>query len=421
MYLYRFKLRSVFLIGFGIGFCFALVVLFVQNYVFNNICTTPLSNFHSSSRNILFEWFTADTNKKTTFQIWNDSMNKSGNVTYNKWLEIQKMELHNINMDSYLYGPDGKEKYEANWLTSKVHITCVVFVKKIKLARSIQNTWGKRCNRIYFFGREKDSEVPIINFKVKLISSWQLLCESFNYIWKDTGAFEWVIFVKDDTLVIPENLRYMLAPLNHLQDYYLGHATVMWGQPYNVADAGYVISIGVLRKLIKMFDNSEKCMTGGKYWKQEDYYLAKHLASMGIYPSDTRDQYLRGTFHGYSLQSLLWGVVKAGAYWTHALYPIKDTECCSFSTVTFSIGDHDKMYTVNYLLYHLQVLNSKAVFGNRKAPTSVPDEDVWKVALKEEFNITHLNNISSAIYYELWHAKYPEPEQLINKIYGTKH
>ncbi|KOC61640.1 Glycoprotein-N-acetylgalactosamine 3-beta-galactosyltransferase 1 [Habropoda laboriosa] len=323
-------------------------------------------------------------------------------------------------MDSYLYGPDSEEELEANWLTSKVHITCVVFVKKIKLARSIQNTWGKRCNKIYFFGQEKDSEAPIINFQIKIVSSWQLLCESFNYIWRNNGASEWLIFVKDDTLVIPENLRYMLAPLNHFQDHYLGHATIMWGQPYNVADAGYVISMGVLRKLIKMFDNSEKCVTGGKYWKQEDYYLAKHLASMGIYPSDTRDQYLRGTFHGYPLHSLLWGVVKAGVYWTRALYPIKDTECCSFSTVTFNIGDSEKMHILNYLLYHLQVLNTEAAFGSRKAATSVPDEDVWKIALKEEFNITHLNNISSEVYYEIWHAKYPEPEQLINKIYRAK-
>lgn len=45
---------------------------------------------------------------------------------------------------------------------------------------------------------------------------------------------------------------------------------------------------------------------------------------------------------------------------------------------------------------------------------------VWKVALKEEFNITHLNNISSEMYYEIWHSKYSEPEQLINNNYQIK-
>lgn len=96
---------------------------------------------------------------------------------------------------------------------------------------------------------------------------------------------------------------------------------------------------------------------------------------MGIYPSDTRDQYLRGTFHGYSLQSLLWGVVKTGSYWTRALYPIQN-ECCSLMSVTFNVGESDKMYTLDYLLYNLHVLKSKGVFGSIKAPTTVPDEDV---------------------------------------------
>lgn len=159
---------------------------------------------------------------------------------------------------------------------------------------------------------------------------------------------------------------------------------------------------------------------------------------MGIYPSDTRDQYLRGTFHGYSLQSLIWGVIKTDSYWTRALYPIKN-ECCSFMSVTINVGDPDKMYTLDYLLYHLHVLKNAAIFGSKKAPTTVPDENVltllhyflfirrikkvisnycfqvWKIALEEEFNITHLNNISSDVYYEIWHSKYSEPEELIIK------
>lgn len=96
---------------------------------------------------------------------------------------------------------------------------------------------------------------------------------------------------------------------------------------------------------------------------------------MGIYPSDTRDQYLRGTFHGYSLQSLLWGGVKTGIYWTRALYPVKN-ECCSFMSVTFNVGESEKMHTLNYLLYHFHVLKRKAVFGSRKAAISISDKDV---------------------------------------------
>lgn len=45
---------------------------------------------------------------------------------------------------------------------------------------------------------------------------------------------------------------------------------------------------------------------------------------------------------------------------------------------------------------------------------------VWKIALKEEFNITHLSNISSDAYYEIWHSKYSEPGQLISKNHRDK-
>ncbi|XP_003250507.1 C1GALT1-specific chaperone 1-like protein [Apis mellifera] len=413
MCLHRFKLRSVFLIGFGIGFLFA-IFLFTNQHLFCNNCQKSALNLYSTNKNSLFKWFMSDTwvNKEIIFQSWNKS-------TYSEWLNNKKLILNNIDMDIYLYGFEKKEELESNWLKSHVHITCAVFVKKIKLARAIQNTWGKHCNRIYFFGQLKDIKVPIINFEIKLVSSWQLLCEAFNYIWRNNETLEWLIFVKDDTLVILENLRYMLAPLNHTQDHYLGHAILLWGQPYNVANAGYVISMGVLKKLINMFDDSKKCIISGKYWKQEDYYLARHLASIGIYPSDTRDQYQRGTFHGYSLQSLLWGVVKTSAYWTHALYPIKN-ECCSFMSVTFNIEESEKMYTFSYLLHNFYVLKKKAVFGNRKVTTSISDEDIWKVALKEEFNITHLSNISSEMYYEIWHSKYSEPEQLIKNNYQIK-
>ncbi|KAF3430184.1 hypothetical protein E2986_13309 [Frieseomelitta varia] len=415
MHLYRFKLWPVFLAGYGIGFLLAFIFFAAQDF-FNGVSTCQKSklNLYSASRSDLFKWFISDVwiTEETVFQSWKES----ANTTYSEWLTNRKLKIRDIDVDKYLYGPKIKEELESTWLKLHIHVTCVVFVKNIKLARSIQDTWGKHCNKIYFFGQVKDSKVPIINFDIKLVSSWQMLCEVFNYIWRSNEVLEWLIFVKDDTLVILENLRYMLGPLNYTQDHYLGHAVILWGQPYNIADAGYVISVGVLRKLIKMFDNSEKCMTSGKYWKQEDYYLAKHLASIGIYPSDTRDQYLRGTFHGYPLQSLLWGVVKTGVYWTRALYPIKN-ECCSFMSVTFNVGESEKMYTLNYLLYHFHVLNKKAIFGSKNAVTSISDEDVWKVALKEEFNITNLNTISSEMYYEIWHSKYSEPGQLIGKNY----
>jgi len=104
-------------------------------------------------------------------------------------------------------------------------------------------------------------------------------------------------------------------------------------------------------------------------------FLGKHLSSLGIRPSDTRDQYLRGTFHGYSLQNLLWGVAKPDSYFTRAVYPIRG-ECCSPISVTFSASEPDKMHTLNYLLYQLRILNGESRFGNVPANVPVQEEDV---------------------------------------------
>lgn len=101
----------------------------------------------------------------------------------------------------------------------------------------------------------------------------------------------------------------------------------------------------------------------------------KHLLSLDIYPSDTRDQYLRGTFHGYSLQTLLWGVNRPDSYWTRAMYPTKGT-CCSPVSVTFSASEPDKMHMLNYLLYHLHVFMDNSRFGSTPAKVLISENDV---------------------------------------------
>ncbi|KAL0131074.1 hypothetical protein PUN28_002575 [Cardiocondyla obscurior] len=415
------KQKSIFLIGYGIGFLLPLLFVLLRNiFVTDPIVSEPLlwqPEYYLNKK---------PRQEEVVLQLWKKKNKTSdpNNITYHAWLVMKSLKLHKVDLDKYLYGlqteDEAKEKtIEWNWLKHRVSITCVVFIDQLKLGKSIKVTWGKRCNNIYFFGhRLKDTELPIINVGVKIVSSWQLLCEAMNYIWNDLAdQLEWIIFVKDDTMIIPENLRYMVAPLDHRHDYYLGHPVVLWGQVYNIAQSGYVLSKGALNKLIQMFNTTEKCIKGGKYWKKEDYYLGKHLSSLHIYPSDTRDQYLRGTFHGYSLQNLLWGVAKPGYYFTHALYPIK-RECCSPTSITFSVGEPDKMYMFNYMLYHLYVLNGESRFGSVPAKVSIREENVWRVALKEEFNITHLSDMSSDAYYEIWHSRYSEPEQLkISKNY----
>ena len=109
---------------------------------------------------------------------------------------------------------------------------------------------------------------------------------------------QWILVAGEETFAIPENLRFYVAAKNSSDFHYLGHAMKFWNVIYNWADAGYVISKGTLDKMMQKFDSDEACDKGGQYWKNSDWYLAKHLSQMNIKPVDTRDHIGRSRFIG---------------------------------------------------------------------------------------------------------------------------
>lgn len=264
MNLNLFRPKAVFIVGFVFGF----LTVFLYEYV-NFIFESP--KLHKNSLKVVWNFI----------ENWSESAKN-----YEAWRQNQNIRESRLDLDEYAYGPqlikdsgNRKTVIEAKWLRSKVPITCVVFVEKFKLAATIADTWGKHCNKLLFFSYHlSDSKLPVINLRIQYYSSWHFLCEVMSYLWKRSSEIplNWIIFIKDDTIVVPENLQYNLAPLNYMEPYYLGHAIVLWGTPYNVAQAGYVLSYESLRRLMVEFDTSEKCAAGGKYWKNDDYYLGKY-------------------------------------------------------------------------------------------------------------------------------------------------
>ena len=115
---------------------------------------------------------------------------------------------------------------------------------------------------------------------------------------KKNSEVQWILVAGEETFAIPENLRFYVAAKNSSDFHYLGHAMKFWNVIYNWADAGYVISKGTLDKMMQKFDSDEACDKGGQYWKNSDWYLAKHLSQMNIKPVDTRDHIGRSRFIG---------------------------------------------------------------------------------------------------------------------------
>lgn len=240
------KTSFVFLVGFTIGVILALLLILVQNFTQTELL--PRNEFveHFTSYRSLIKkmgYFTISVNF--------DELTYSNNATLRKYLE-------------------------SNLLKKKIIVLCVMLVKKVENAYAATNTWMKSCNDRLFFGLKKDDYLNITVMRPK--SSWHYLCNVIRYIHTNyTKQYHWILFVPDDIYAIPENLRIFVSGKNFNDPFYFGHTALFWSQYFNLAEAGYVISNGTMNALYSKFPTDQKCVDGGKYWKNEDYYLGKIL------------------------------------------------------------------------------------------------------------------------------------------------
>lgn len=284
-------------------------------------------------------------------------------------------------LDEYSLNP----ATEAHFLFNRVPITCIVFPETSRGADTVLHTWGRHCNKILFFSHKIENDtIPIKKFEAK--SSFELVCLALQQVEGDP----WIFTAQERTFVLVENLRYFLAPRNHSEPHYLGHAMKFWGETYNWDNAGYALSGGTLSRFLNVFNSTKKCREGGKYWKNGDWYLGKHLRRLGIEPKDTRDHLGRGRFNGFSFRKLLFpgGVSLFERYWKDSLYLSQDgPHCCSNYAITFNgILSNSKMYQLEYLFHHLRPFYGGGKYGNVSPPQKGPKEIflTWEERLKDE-------------------------------------
>lgn len=387
---------TVLFVGFAIGFILGIIILSPSEK------SVPLSPEHKrqSSCNHLPE-------KKIDLK---------GN--YESWLANQGAVRTSLDIDEFLYGEGRKEAtLEAEMLKKRVHITCVVFVDREKNVVAASHTWLQHCNdyELFYAKRPQDHRfkefAPELKVQtIEVTSSWDFLCKIILRLWNAKGSqLQWLLFVSDDMFVVPENLRRMVAQVDSDGSYYLGHAQILWGQPFNVALAGYALSKGTVRLLAGNFTSFESCSSGGKYWKKEDYYLGRNLEKLCVLPSDTRDESGKGRFHGYNLNQLLFSnkLALIASYWKDSIYPSTEgKKCCSNLSVTFQGIEADKMYMYDYIVNRLHVF-TQGHYGNRLAPTPYPPEQVWQDFMRSR-GYTSVENVSSKQYIEAWKAKINE-------------
>ncbi|XP_046687254.1 glycoprotein-N-acetylgalactosamine 3-beta-galactosyltransferase 1-like [Homalodisca vitripennis] len=259
-------------------------------------------------------------------------------------------------------------------MAKKVRILCWVATvpenHKTK-AVHIRDTWGKRCNILLFMSSKNDSSLPSIAITTK--EGREYLFDktkaAMEYVYKFyMESIDWVLKADDDTFVVVENLRYILAKHDPSKALYLGCRFKPFAtQGFMSGGAGYVISRAALRKFVQeAIPNKDKCLQSGS-GAGEDVQMGICLMNVNVAIVDSRDDKGRGRFFPYSPEFHLFPVHSQPYewYWEYQYYPDHEgLDCCSSTAVSFHYISPHQLRVLDYLVYTLRPHGTSLYYRN---------------------------------------------------------
>ncbi|KAK6165664.1 hypothetical protein SNE40_022550 [Patella caerulea] len=224
-----------------------------------------------------------------------------------------------------------------------------------KKARHVKNTWGKRCNILLFFSSETNTTFPTIGLNVSEGRNHLTgkTIQAFKYIYdKYYNQADWFMKADDDTYVIVENLRYFLSGQNTSQPVYFGHRfKVIVKQGYYSGGAGYVLSKEALRRFGLYGNDTKRCRQDGG---AEDAEIGKCLYNLGVSTGNSLDALGRTRFHCFNPETHLFGGFPPWYYKYDNDGAKKGTENISDYAISFHYIPAEKMYSLEFYIYHLR-------------------------------------------------------------------
>ncbi|TFJ95368.1 protein CapI [Platysternon megacephalum] len=190
-------------------------------------------------------------------------------------------------------------------------------------ARHVQATWVRHCNVVLFMSSVQDDGFPAVGLDTKEGRDqlyWKTI-RAFQYVHQHhLEQADWFLKADDDTFVVLDNLRWLLANHTPEEPVYFGKRFKPYAkQGYMSGGAGYVLSKEALRRFVEGF-RTQVC---SHTTSVEDLALGQCMEKMGVRAGDSRDAAGRETFHPFGPESHLTGKFsKSFWYWKYCYYPI---------------------------------------------------------------------------------------------------
>ncbi|XP_073971215.1 glycoprotein-N-acetylgalactosamine 3-beta-galactosyltransferase 1-like isoform X2 [Rhodnius prolixus] len=245
---------------------------------------------------------------------------------------------------------------------NRVRLLCWVMTSPVNhktKAVHVKATWGRRCDILLFMSSKGDVNLPAVALSVNegRNNLWAKTKKAFAHIYDNYfDQADWFYKADDDTYMIVENLKYLLANHNTTEALYFGWRFKHYvKQGFMSGGAGYVLSKCALRKFIlEGIPNSTICRPEND--GNEDTEMGKCMENLGIPAMDTRDSLERDRFFPLvPITKLISGQTPHDFwYFLYSYYPQKEgIECCSNSAISFHYVSPEMMYVIENLIYNI--------------------------------------------------------------------